>query len=1129
MLNRIMCCAVMILCQVNIHGYAQTRADSRGDEASSTNTYLTLAQIRSNLLNNPPVTGDPAIREASLLGLDIILQDDSCRTSPEVIDHYDTMMLKVKNELLAHPSSGTSIWQMYNHGFLVKTPQNVFAFDLIHQYIDYEWTNWGTRLPEEIVDQIEVLFISHMHIDHQDWELADSVTANGGYVVVPDDPTDPWLYPGNTPMAVGETINLCGLQIKAHYALHGDVTTRQYEVLCQNGLKILHTGDNQTSQTLPVINDLDVLLLNGWINESGDTPAVIGMRNAVNKLAPTVMIPGHIMELGHPAPDRGLRYSWALEADDVPLPSDVIVMAWGERYFISGPIPDFFKIKFFVNVSQVPDTIGPGPVSVVQVRGNVAPLTWDGDSQVFLENISGDYWAGEASFPAGKYDIEYKFYTNASHETVFAGAAWEHEGWEADLSTGNRICTMDNADMTLPLQFVNGIENGLPQDYVPWEDQEGSFVVWIRVNMQGWEDFDPSNQIIGVRGSNYVDWRPTGEISWNCTYPLVRESDHANMGSRQYPGGYFYSGPVHVPDQYAGAGIEFKVVVHHTGADLCESWDNMIYDPALQTRLDLSGNDTTIHWFCFNGQCPGPEELEHDDAVIVTWIADMSGAIADNGFSHGEHLEVRSGYYGTANEVRVKTMNRQGLTNIYEATDTVMTTICQHLDYQYYKTIGENDYREIYYNYEYSGEITAEAERRVQDTVYAAAITIEDDVDSETHQHRMPSFRNTNVVARPVTVTFTCDLSPAICFLETNPDGVIHDIQTNVHIGDPDSIAILGVIINGPATGSWGNEGGEWGPHLLEDETKRMHDDGTHGDAAAGDLVFSIQFSYFPDSGHVVGQEFKFGIGGGDNESGWGLNRIENIDDSQPTSTIACQFGSTNPLAFTPWNYDTQTCSAGEPEYGDINGDGGINVIDIVILANHILDISPLEGDKLERCDCNGDGLVNILDAVNIANVILGIIPECPGGGTQVKIYPETIAFLKQLQPYLSSEEFKRFMKMLDQANVPTTFSLSQNYPNPFNPTTTITYSLPVESERLKVKGKSSFNLEPLTLNITLKVFNILGQEVRTLVDRIQEPGYYTVTWDGKDGSGAIAASGIYFYRLTAGSFSAARNMVLMK
>ncbi|RQW79054.1 MAG: T9SS C-terminal target domain-containing protein [Geobacter sp.] len=109
---------------------------------------------------------------------------------------------------------------------------------------------------------------------------------------------------------------------------------------------------------------------------------------------------------------------------------------------------------------------------------------------------------------------------------------------------------------------------------------------------------------------------------------------------------------------------------------------------------------------------------------------------------------------------------------------------------------------------------------------------------------------------------------------------------------------------------------------------------------------------------------------------------------------------------------------------------------------------------------------------------------------------------------------------------VATSFGLCQNYPNPFNPRTTISYSLPVQNIKSKVErgGKGTLDFELSTLYITLKVFNVMGQEVATLVDEVKEPGYYTVTWDASE-----MASGVYCYRLTAGRSSITRRMLILK
>jgi flagellar hook assembly protein FlgD len=90
-------------------------------------------------------------------------------------------------------------------------------------------------------------------------------------------------------------------------------------------------------------------------------------------------------------------------------------------------------------------------------------------------------------------------------------------------------------------------------------------------------------------------------------------------------------------------------------------------------------------------------------------------------------------------------------------------------------------------------------------------------------------------------------------------------------------------------------------------------------------------------------------------------------------------------------------------------------------------------------------------------------------------------------------------------------FLLSQNYPNPFNPTTSIDYTLPKSSP------------------VTLKIFNLLGQEIRTLVNEHQSAGTRTVVWDGQDHSGRQVSSGIYVYQLQAGNVVRSRKMLLVR
>jgi hypothetical protein len=93
----------------------------------------------------------------------------------------------------------------------------------------------------------------------------------------------------------------------------------------------------------------------------------------------------------------------------------------------------------------------------------------------------------------------------------------------------------------------------------------------------------------------------------------------------------------------------------------------------------------------------------------------------------------------------------------------------------------------------------------------------------------------------------------------------------------------------------------------------------------------------------------------------------------------------------------------------------------------------------------------------------------------------------------------------------PSSYNLFQNYPNPFNPSTTISYSLP----------KVSF--------VTLKIYDILGREVKTLVSNEQNNGLHNVQWNGDNNYGSKVSSGIYLYRIEAGDFIVTKKMLLLK
>jgi hypothetical protein len=111
---------------------------------------------------------------------------------------------------------------------------------------------------------------------------------------------------------------------------------------------------------------------------------------------------------------------------------------------------------------------------------------------------------------------------------------------------------------------------------------------------------------------------------------------------------------------------------------------------------------------------------------------------------------------------------------------------------------------------------------------------------------------------------------------------------------------------------------------------------------------------------------------------------------------------------------------------------------------------------------------------------------------------------VKQLQPVTSVED-------IDNPGIPEEHYLSQNYPNPFNPTTNISY---------KLKDAQ---------NVSLIIYDVLGEKVKTLVSQFQAPGNYTVTWNGQNDSGNKVKSGIYIYTLKSGDVFVSKKMLMLK
>jgi hypothetical protein len=100
---------------------------------------------------------------------------------------------------------------------------------------------------------------------------------------------------------------------------------------------------------------------------------------------------------------------------------------------------------------------------------------------------------------------------------------------------------------------------------------------------------------------------------------------------------------------------------------------------------------------------------------------------------------------------------------------------------------------------------------------------------------------------------------------------------------------------------------------------------------------------------------------------------------------------------------------------------------------------------------------------------------------------------------------------VVEENAIPESFTLTQNFPNPFNPETAIRFGLPEDA------------------HVQLVVIDLLGREIRELVDGNRKAGYHSVIWDGRDNAGNAVPSGIYLYQITTGSFRDWKKLALVR
>ena len=202
---------------------------------------------------------------------------------------------------------------------------------------------------------------------------------------------------------------------------------------------------------------------------------------------------------------------------------------------------------------------------------------------------------------------------------------------------------------------------------------------------------------------------------------------------------------------------------------------------------------------------------------------------------------------------------------------------------------------------------------------------------------------------------------------------------------------------------------------------------------------------------------------------------------------------------------------------GDVNRDGQVNILDLVLVAQQFGQSMPTDSPA----DVTGDGVVNILDLVRVAqnfgNTAASAAPVAITESVDSAMVETWIAQarLKDDGSLVFKQGIENLQNLLASL-IPEKTALHRNYPNPFNPETWIPYQLAAPSE------------------VALTIYDMNGQLVRRLAVGHQAAGMYqsrsrAVYWDGRNQLGESVASGLYFYTLTADNFTATRRMVILK
>ena len=347
----------------------------RDDHYIERQNEVFLATVRELLVAHPPVPKPGVERRMAFNLLDAVLHEPYAPNRPEVIGfHHERIERAVAEIETTAVTEGARIWQLYNHGFVVRTPSVTLAFDLFRgpsRTVGQDASGAESRIPtpdfpisdalaKRLADQCDVLFISHWHYDHADPFIAKTMMDQGKPVVATRETFssekryssyDYDLQPiherlefmerkahevQKLPIQSGRT----SLDVIVYPGHQGGHLCNNVVVTTPEGLNFVHNGDQYNDPTNPEQRDfewidqmkdhadIDVVFSNCWMEDP---------LRYVEGADPALTILGHMVEMGHPSWDRMAYWgdgAFIQSTYDALLASDrpTLIMAWGESY-----------------------------------------------------------------------------------------------------------------------------------------------------------------------------------------------------------------------------------------------------------------------------------------------------------------------------------------------------------------------------------------------------------------------------------------------------------------------------------------------------------------------------------------------------------------------------------------------------------------------------------------------------------------------------------------------------------------------------------------------------------------------------------------------------------------------------